>query len=490
MAGISLDFAADVSGFLRGAGDVERAMEDVGDSLDGLQEESGDAARALQDDLDKIAKEADDTADKTERSFRDAFDAVKRESDDAGRKTRESFDEAGRGAEDFKDEAASSAREGAASFSGEFEDVADYVQETLANALSGFGPVGAAAGLAAAAGLGILISTLQNSAEAAEESKQRVIDLADQIREVDGDLSRLDLDQIFLDWSSEISDTKQWFELWQDAPKTNIEQLATAADELGLSLGYLRAALADVDGPEAARVTELLDERLGTGLGTVIGSTDETTQALQNLRTEIAEGNLDLDKAVELYGLQAEALDENAARLDYVRETTETYNDSVQGALESAGEAWEQYVDNGVIDLDAYAQAMEDQIASVGRYEENMVSASERLTTEALGYLQSLGYEAAPLLQAFVDAPLAEQERLAGIWDQLGQSAVDGFSEGAAGLSDAAANAATTASETAPPVVFKTAVDEGSLQAALDRAARNVRPPTVTMRGRIGEQAV
>lgn len=494
MAGISLDFAADVSSFLRGTGDIETALDDVSDSLTGLEDQSSDATRALTDDMEKIAREADDSADKTKRSFKDAFDAVSKDADDAGRKVgkdlEDGFDKAGQGADDFKDEAASSAREGAASFSGEFEDVADFIQETLANALSGFGPVGAAAGLAAAAGLGILISQLQASAEKAEESKQRIIDLADEIREVDGDLSRLDLDGIFLDWSTQISDTKQWFELWQDAPKTNIEQLATAADELGVSMEDLRAALQDVDGPEAQRVTELLNERLGTGMDRITASTKESTNALLTLQGALNEGAIDLESATELYDLQNEALADNAAAVEYAREATEGYNESVQDALAEAGGSWEEYTKDGIVNLDAYAAAMEAQIAAVEDYQDNMVTASQTLTDEALAYLQNMGIEAAPLLEAFVNAPAAEQQRIGAIWDELGGAAVDGFTEGAAGLTGAATDAANNASDSAPPVVFKTAIDDGPLQAAADRAAANIRPPIITMRGRIGMEAV
>src|SRR5690606_36125762 len=135
---------------------------------------------------------------------------------------------------------------------------------------------------------------------------------------------------------------------WQDAPLTKVEQLATAADTLGLSLDYLVAALQDVDGPEAARVQEQLEDRLGSGLGTVISSTDEATQALMTLRGELNSGSLDLERANELYELQNELLGDNADALDYAREATETYNESVQSALEDAGASWEEYTENGV----------------------------------------------------------------------------------------------------------------------------------------------
>jgi len=475
-----MTFDADTGAAERKVADLARETDDLGDKLDDLGRADADKAlRDVEDAADDAADAARDLAD----DLADVEDAVP---SDVGRKLgddlEDGFDRAGEGAAEFKDEAQQSAREGAASFSGEFEDVADYMQEVLANALSGFGPVGAAAGLAAAAGLGILVSSLQEGEEAAEATKDRIIDLAGQIREVDGDLSRLDLNSIMLDWSTEISDTKRWFELWQDAPLTKVEQLATAADTLGLSLDDLVAALHDVDGPEAARVTELLDERLGTGLGRVISSTDEATQSLMTLRDEIGAGNLDLERANELYELQNELLGENASTVDYVRESTETYNESVQDALAQAGDAWTDYVEDGKVNLAEYAAAMEDQIAAVEQYEANMVTASQTLTDEALGYLQNMGVEAAPLLQAFVDAPKSEQARLAGIWDQLGQAAVGGWSDGAAGLTDAVDDAVSTASDKAPDVEIGFSADRWGAQKAVTDAVSKVSVPILKIR--------
>lgn len=121
----------------------------------------------VSDALDDMAKEGDRAGDKLEASFRDMARNAKRAGDDV--KTG-----VGGGLRDLKDEAGQSGREAAASFSGEWSDVGDFVQETVANGLSGFGPLGAAAGIAAAAGIGVLTSTILSQQEAADELRDRL----------------------------------------------------------------------------------------------------------------------------------------------------------------------------------------------------------------------------------------------------------------------------------------------------------------------------
>lgn len=468
--GINLEFVADVARFIRGTKDAEDALDKVGDSLDDLQDESSDATKALDDDLDKIARNADDTADKAKKSFSDAFDRIRRDSDKAGDDVRNDFDRAADGADEFKDEAASSGREAAASFSGEFDDVTDLIQETAANAFAGFGPLGAAAGIAAAVGIGAITAEFEKSQERAEELKELARELGEQLRET----GNVDLSGQLEDW---IYDNAQ-----------QLDDLKNAAEEAGISMddlwaAYLGdpAALDRVNG-SLAEYGEMIRETESNGpRGTAV--LQDFTEAMQNNATAA-------DMARDAEGAYADALGDTAAAVEYAQEATENYNGSVQDALSDAGDAWQEYTDNGKVNLADYAQAMEDQIAAVEDYQANMVTASQTLSSEALSYLQNMGIEAAPLLEAFVNAPKAEQDRIASIWDQLGGTAVDGFSSGAAGLTGAAADAANTASDQAPPITFRPDLDSSDLQWQADNAAAKIRPPVITMRGRIGMEAV
>lgn len=168
--GIRLGVAADTREFDTG---IKKGIIDpLDDAADALRDFAKDGDRAGSD-LDRSFRDQQETTKKLERQYRDLGDTIKKTSRDAGRDLDDGIgdglDKASDGLGDFKEEAKGTAREGAASFSGEFSDVGDVVQETLANAFSGFGPIGAAAGVAAAVGFGALSAAAEKEAEAAEE---------------------------------------------------------------------------------------------------------------------------------------------------------------------------------------------------------------------------------------------------------------------------------------------------------------------------------
>lgn len=160
--GISINFLADVRRFLRGTDDVTAALDDVADSLD-------DAAR-----------DGDDATEKLERSFRDLTSTVEQETRDAGRELgrnmKRGADDASDALQQVKDDGLSNAKEVAASFDGSAQSIAEGFQGAAAEAFTGFGPAGAAAGLLAAAGLGIALQAITEQQEAAEELKANLTD--------------------------------------------------------------------------------------------------------------------------------------------------------------------------------------------------------------------------------------------------------------------------------------------------------------------------
>lgn len=133
-------------------------------------EQLEDGMRDAQRQTERLGDEVKDTARDIEREFRDSYSGVKRSADDA-------HDGIKRGANEAKDEVTSTAREGAASFSGEWSDVGDVVQESLANAFSGFGPGGALVGILAAAGAGALITSLQDAQAESDALKEKFKDM-------------------------------------------------------------------------------------------------------------------------------------------------------------------------------------------------------------------------------------------------------------------------------------------------------------------------
>ncbi len=79
-----------------------------------------------------------------------------------GKKTKKAAEEGKSGMDDFKQEANQTARESAASFDGSAESIVDVFQEVAANAFQGFGPAGAVAGLAIAAGIGLGVKAFED----------------------------------------------------------------------------------------------------------------------------------------------------------------------------------------------------------------------------------------------------------------------------------------------------------------------------------------
>lgn len=186
--GIKVSIVPDVTPFVRGMESAEKALEDTADALDDLardaQRAAKDAGTGLAKGVERGTDDASSSVDDLEKSFRDLARAgakhTKALGDDLGDDVKRGTHDAGKGLDEFKSEAASTARESAASFTGSADDIGDAFQETAANALAGFGPLGAAAGLALAAGFGTFLSRTR---EDAEKAKQAISDMYDDMLE-------------------------------------------------------------------------------------------------------------------------------------------------------------------------------------------------------------------------------------------------------------------------------------------------------------------
>ena len=332
---IKIDFLADVAKFLRGTKDVASALEDVADSLDDLGEQSEDAADKAGDGMKAAGKEA-----KTfEGKVSDAMRAVARDSQQAGKKVGDSqkqgFKEAEGGLKDFKEESASTAKESAASFDGSAESITDVFQEVAANAFAGFGPAGAAAGLAVAVGLGIAISAAQSLAEQNTAAKQSAVDMLDSITEAGGNLADLDLAEKIRSWGREVIEDN-WLTFWADESSTKFQEIAKAAKEYGIDVS---------DAVRAAAGSSEDSQRL----------LDATAEAYQRLTREIEAGSSVTQEGVIVTNESARAAQKKRDALDQLRgkaeENKKTTADAVdiynieQGALKGTAEAAKQAAD-------------------------------------------------------------------------------------------------------------------------------------------------
>ena len=413
MAGIKIDFISDVSKFIGGTKDIEGALDKVSDSLDDVAKDADKAGKKIGDELTDGAKDAQDAGEKMERKFRDAFDETKKDAKTTGDKVgddiKSGFKRAEGAADEFRDEAKSTSREAAASFSGDFEDVADAIQETLANALAGFGPMGAVAGMAAAAGIGILVSVLQSSAEKAAEAKEKVIDLAGAIREAGGDIEDVDWGAQFEDFANAISDPKSWFEPWQQASKTNAEVIAADAEKLGLTYSDLFQGLAG-DTEAGQRAIEEINSKIAEqdeayqklvadGVDPAAAAAQTYTGHLETQRDRLEQATAATEGAIDLAELYTEAIEGSSAavedyndaqdkRLDLIREEAELNMTAAE-----AEAAWAQTVMDATDALeeinkvtDTTTQATKDATDAVkdGGTELDLYTKAGQLASEAL----------------------------------------------------------------------------------------------------------
>lgn len=334
--GINIQFVSDVRGFLSGTKDVQRSLDDVADSLDDLGREATKAGEKLGDELKDGGEKGEDAAKGLERKFRDALDTVRTDSrkagDDLGDSIRRGADKAGEGLDNFKEEARDTARETAASFDGSADSLADMFQETAANALSGFGPAGAAAGLAIAAGAGVAFNAWQEKTERIKEAVSSMFE--DMLESGNEYLSESYIQQAGNDWLS-------------NASGDQLQILKEAAEDLGMARGDIVRA---INGDQEAQA--LLAERTTEYQKTVTGSSLYATNAIRDM---VNEQNNAADSAANLTAIsreayrstsedarewaraQAEVDDAVKAANDSIAENNKTLTDASDRARENGG---------------------------------------------------------------------------------------------------------------------------------------------------------
>lgn len=387
--GIRLSFLSDVADFLRGTRNVEDALEEVTDALEEVTDAGKDTGRDTARALDQVADEADEDADKVKRSFRDSFDTVRDKSREAGRgigkNIKDGTDTAAEGMKDLKEEAGQSAREAAASFSGDPLDALDMLQETAANALAGFGPAGAAAGLAAAVGIGLAQTALQDLADRINEAKEEAGEMATEVAESGKGLAGLDLTGTFREWATGIRDARSWWEVWQEDAVTNIEAVSEAGQKAGVDLGALWSALNSSD---IAQGRELLDgyktklSELSAEYEVLIytAKTPADRERLEVMAEEI-EGYEGLVSSIE------ETIKQREAAEDLARQMLAAENDTTTAVVEQAEalrEATEAQAGLAEERRDA-TDATRDLFDAETNYADQLAETTEKIGTNTAG---------------------------------------------------------------------------------------------------------
>lgn len=278
-------------------------LADLSDELNDINrtrteaEIEADAAQALAE-ADKVGTELkrlndEEAIPKVDLDV-DGFDAgVKRASEGMGH---------------LKDESNQTAREAAASFSGDPVDALDALQEVAANALGGFGPIGAAAGLALAAGIGIATSKLQEVADEANKAREKVGELTNEIIDAGGDLTDLDLAGKVREWAVELDDQKSWWEVWQEEATSNLDTVRKSMDLAGESFADVLGAMSsgDLDKADAGL------SRLRGRVGDLNKASEDAARAAQQHVQYVVDGIPVYDEAGQALLDQADALQEQS----------------------------------------------------------------------------------------------------------------------------------------------------------------------------------
>ena len=270
------------------AKEAERAIEGIGDEF---KETGRDGERAL-DDLEDSLRDVQRQSKKAGDSVDDIGEAGK----DAGRSVKRGMHDASEGLDDFKSEAQQSAREAAASFDGSMESIAEVGQEIAANAFSGFGPAGVAAGIGVAAAAGVMVENFNKITEAADEARESAFAMA---YDVAGALDAAGYATRLQEWTSETEKLNQVRDIaigtgWDEVEV--VDALAAGGDKLE-RLNAAWGEGADVLNLTNGRIWELEAVLKATGEGYLNGAqaADINARALYNFAQQAGTATGEVD---------------------------------------------------------------------------------------------------------------------------------------------------------------------------------------------------
>lgn len=397
---IKIPMAVDTSGIAKEIDNgLVEPLEDAEDALKKLAKV--DAGRDLERDLDKAQDATEDLKDELDDT-RDKLKKLGFAAKDAGDDAKRGMQGAEDGVKEMGEEAQSTAKEAAASFDGSAESILDAFQEVAANAFAGFGPAGALAGLAIAAGIGIAVGKFQEAEEAAEELRQKAIEYADEAREagVTTDIWVSSASRI-VERIRELEDAKstdwRWFweedpsklEKWTDA----LKDMGRGADDVAQVLGSSDEVLKDYTESLERSQRALKDEitaMIESGDATDEASKkkyealEEEYSAHQEVLDQLSEEADLRERAQETSERQSEAgidaalalADAEEEKAERVASAEEAVQSSVTGAYDSMRDAATEFAtsEDGALDIDRWLEYTQEHAAAVATYQTNLQS--------------------------------------------------------------------------------------------------------------------
>ncbi|APX03371.1 hypothetical protein [Arthrobacter sp. QXT-31] len=351
---------AKVDGVLKGAQNMAESMEDVEKSIDNVEDTAKDTGKSLERSLDDAGDSAGDAGKKIDRDLTEALKNVEDQSKTSGKaignNVKDGTDRAKAGFDELKDEANSTAKESAASFDGSAESIADSFQEIAANAFAGLGPAAGAAGLAAAVGIGIAISKMQELAETNNEAKEKMADLAREIYETGGVMDEAALADKINDIAFALASEDNPWTPWANEAKTGI--------------GMVKEALEGVEGVSAKDVFKGLAGDLESGQRAF----DDLTESIERDRDALKDHqSMTVDGAV-IYDEEGEQLRKSIERREELRKKIEEES----GAHKDATGEVQYYKDAMGESADA-VQKRKDKEDELLKIQQDRIAAEEKL---------------------------------------------------------------------------------------------------------------
>lgn len=430
--GINIGVASDTKAFSQGikSGVIE-PLDGVADVLDDMVKAGDDAGQSLTRSLEDQQRATEDLRGDYQKLNREIEDGSSRSSRSMSESTTRASHEASEGLGEVRESAQSNATEVAASFDGSAQSVVDGFQGAASEAFAGFGPAGALAGLAAAAGIGLISKAMSDGTESTEAFKQDVADLATDLIET-GSRGSASIDTIV--------SSLQGLATGEDSAGRTLGSLQDIAKKTGISFEDLAQAyagnsdgLSTLIGTQKKHLAALVDQRIAQndvtgGINRAPSAISKQIGAQEDLIVVLEETK---KKQKEAAKEQKAYVDSGAEALDLAGQAQSSYADAVQSSYADAGSAIEDYVTKGKFNLDEYQKATEANLKAIVEYQGNMAKAQVTLAKgghdQAIQYLEQLGPDAAPLIAAFIKAPEKQKGELAATWDQLGSTAATSF---------------------------------------------------------------
>lgn len=410
----------------KGVGDLGDSSKDLGKLGDSAKQ----AGREVEAGMEKAEKAVKSVASGGEARELDRFfdkmgDSAKR----AGRDVDDGMDKAKAGVDDFKQESQQTARESAASFSGSFEDAADAVQETLANALSGFGPLGAAAGIAAAAGLGTLLSKIN-------EAKEKVKELRDAFTGglIEGK-GRLDLDFIN-ERLQDVASSDAFKGLREDAVRAGIPvadlMLALAGDPAAME----RTARALEKIPEVTNQTKGAMPGLVDAANSLRSELGYTTQGLTDAKDAAdayASATVDVEGSIANFANTQKLVAEQSARtaeqvsgvesaLSRVGSEAGSVADVMQekaaamaAASKDPKDSWTDFADEVKLSAGDIVKVLDEQTKAIIDYQSNLEVVAERQNEDFLAWVTQ---QPKMVAAAYADGTKKQRDAIFRAWER------------------------------------------------------------------------